>query len=114
MAPPDEEKIAVHISPSVNMTRPRAMMPTYATARPSYQAPVPTHMGQSIAVTILCCMPFGIAAIVYAAQVNSKLKAGDYSGAVESSTKAKQWGSAAFWTGLVIGLLQFIAAISES
>jgi hypothetical protein len=59
-------------------------------------------------------MPFGIVAIVNSAQVNSKLKAGDYEGALDCSNKAKKWGWVAFWCGLAIGVLQLIVTLSGS
>src|SRR5438128_1439779 len=34
---------------------------------------VPNYLVQSILCTLFCCLPFGIVAIVYAAQVNSKV-----------------------------------------
>ena len=42
---------------------------------------------------LICCGGnlLAIPAIVYAAQVNPKLAAGDYQGAVESSNNAKKW-----------------------
>jgi len=40
---------------------------------------------QAILCTLFCCLPFGIVAIVFAAQVDGKLAAGDYNGAVYSS-----------------------------
>lgn len=52
---------------------------------------VPNYLAQSILVTLFCCLPFGIPAIVYAAQVNGKVQAGDVAGAQESSRKAKMW-----------------------
>lgn len=61
---------------------------------------VPNYLVQSILVTIFCCLIGGIVAIVHAAQVNSKLRAGDYAGAVASSKSAKQWCWASFWIGL--------------
>lgn len=72
---------------------------------------VPNYLVQSILVTLCCCLPFGIAAIVFAAQVNSKLAAGDFPGAQESSRKAKMWCWIAFGVGIVVniivGILQF-------
>jgi hypothetical protein len=68
------------------------------------QPPVPTYLWQSIVVTACCCLPFGIAAIVFAAQVNSKLAAGDVQGAMESSRKAKMWCWIAFGLGIVSNL----------
>ena len=38
---------------------------------------IKNYLVESILVTICCCLPFGIAAIVFAAQVNGKLQAGD-------------------------------------
>jgi hypothetical protein len=61
---------------------------------------VPNYLAQAILVTLFCCVPFGIVSIVYAAQVNGKLVAGDYSGAVESSKKAKTWCWVSFGIGL--------------
>jgi hypothetical protein len=72
------------------------------------QAPAPTipnYLVQSILVTLCCCMPFGIVAIVYAAQVNAKLAGGDIAGALESSRNAKMWSWIGFACGAVISLI---------
>lgn len=46
---------------------------------------------ESILVTIFCCLPFGIVAIVNSANVNSRLAVGDYAGAQEASNNAGKW-----------------------
>ncbi len=69
---------------------------------------IPTYLAQAILVTLLCCLPFGIPAIVYAAQVNSRFAAGDYAGAVEKSKKAKTWCWVSFWVGLGIIIMWFL------
>ena len=62
---------------------------------PAAPATIPTYLPWAIIVTVLgalcCCLPlpFGIAAIVFAAQVNGKAKAGDLVGARDASRKAK-------------------------
>jgi uncharacterized membrane protein YjgN (DUF898 family) len=58
-----------------------------------YQPPMPpdNHLVWAILTTLLCCLPFGIVSIVFAAQVNSKWNLGDYQGAMDSSQKAKTW-----------------------
>jgi hypothetical protein len=38
-----------------------------------------------------CCLPAGIPATVYAAQVNSKMQGGDLAGAQAASNNAKMW-----------------------
>ncbi|MCL5037757.1 MAG: CD225/dispanin family protein [Chloroflexi bacterium] len=72
---------------------------------------VPNYLVQAILVTIFCCVPFGIVAIIYAAQVNSKLQAGDYDGAVQASKQASTWSWVSFGVGLAAGILYIILAI---
>jgi hypothetical protein len=69
---------------------------------PQFQAPVPNYLVPAILTTVFCCLPFGIVSIVYAAQVNGKLEAGNRAGAIESSNKAKKWAWISFGTGLVL------------
>ena len=81
-------------------------------AYPAYQQPyagqpVPNYLVQAILVTLFCCLPFGIVSIVYAAQVNTKLAAGDYAGALDASQKARTWSLWSFGIGLVFGLAYF-------
>lgn len=58
----------------------------------------------AIFTTACCCLPFGIPAIIFAAQVNSKIQSGDYAGAQISADRAK------FWTilGIALGLVFFV------
>jgi len=72
------------------------------------EKPVPTYLVPAILVTIFCCLPFGIPAIVFAAQANGKLEAGDRTGAVESSKKAKMWCWIGFAVGLVFTVIYFL------
>jgi len=55
---------------------------------------------ESILATIFCCMPFGIAGIVFATQVNSKYESGDYAGALQASKEAGKWTRISFWIGI--------------
>jgi hypothetical protein len=62
---------------------------------------------------VLCCLPLGVASIVFAAQVNSKWAAGDVAGARESSAKAKKfaiWSAIAGVVVAVIYIILFVAA----
>jgi uncharacterized membrane protein YvbJ len=79
-----------------------------AAAAPAQPTQVPNYLVQAILVTIFCCLPFGIVAIVFAAQVNGKLQAGDISGAMESSRKAKMWSWLGFGIGLGISVIWLI------
>jgi len=62
---------------------------------------VHNYLIPAILTTLCCCVPFGIVAIVYAAQVNTKVAAANIEGAQESSRKAKMWCWVAFGVGLV-------------
>ena len=62
------------------------------------------YLVESILVTIFCCLPFGIAGIVYASQVNSKFASGDYEGAIKASEDAKKWMTWGVISGLVIAI----------
>jgi hypothetical protein len=71
------------------------------------QSPVKikNYLIESILVTLLCCLPLGIPAIVFAAQVNSKATAGDIAGAQAAADKAKLFCWLSFGAGFVIILI---------
>jgi hypothetical protein len=54
-----------------------------------------------ILTTLLCCMPLGIASIVYSSKVTPAYYAGDYEGAIRASESAKKW---AIWSALSLGI----------
>ena len=66
---------------------------------------VPNNLVWAILSTLFCCLPAGIVSIVYAAQVNGKLAAGDIAGARESSEKATKWAIWSVIAAVVVGIL---------
>ena len=72
----------------------------------------------AILATVLCCLPLGIVSIIFAAQVDSKYRAGDYHGALESSRKAKSFAWWSFGVGLTVTVIvvaiQVVAAITAA
>lgn len=68
------------------------------------------NMVWAILATLFCCLPLGIAAIVFAAQVDTKYNAGDYTGAQEASKKAAMFSWISFGLGMV-GVLFYIVAM---
>lgn len=82
-----------------------------ANVPPPMPQTVQNHLVEAILVTLCCCMPFGIVSIVYAAQVNPKLQAGDIQGALQASRNAKNWAWAGFGSGLAIGVIYFLLAM---
>jgi hypothetical protein len=66
---------------------------------------IPNYLVQAILVTLCCCLPGGIVAIVYAAQVNGKVAAGDIAGARAASDNAKMWCWISFGVGIVLNII---------
>lgn len=86
------------------------MMPTGGTAyglgpathsmHPSQREVVNNNLVWAILATLFCCVPTGIVAIVYAAQVDAKVSGGDIAGARESARNAATWSWVSF--GLIV------------
>ena len=69
------------------------------------------YLIQSILATLCCCLPFGIVAIIYAAQVDSKWNAGDQQGAINAAANAKKWFWIAFGIGIVVNIIGVVAQL---
>lgn len=79
---------------------------------PSQGADIPNYLWQSIVVTILCCWPLGIPAIVFAAKVDGLKSRGDIAGAIQASANAKRWTWIAFGSGLAIMLIYIVFVVA--
>ena len=73
-------------------------------------ATVPNYMVPAI-ISIFCCWPLAIAAIIFAVQVNNKVQAGDIAGAQEASKKAKMFSFIAIGIGVVLILIYVIMMV---
>src|SRR5947209_10791051 len=69
-------------------------------------ATVPNYFVPAI-ISIFCCWPVAIPAIIFATQVNGKVAAGDIAGAQDASKKAKMFS----YIALGIGILEIIFGI---
>ena len=68
---------------------------------------VPNYLIPAI-ISLLCCWPLAIVAIIFAAQVNGKVAAGDIQGAMDASRKAKLFSFIAIGLGVVICIIYAI------
>jgi hypothetical protein len=78
------------------------------TPPPSSGAPasVPNFLVPAI-ISLFCCTPLGIVAVIFAAQVNGKVAAGDIAGAQDSAKKAKMFS----YISIGLGLLAIICYV---
>lgn len=68
-------------------------------------------------ISIFCCWPLAIVAIINATQVNTKWGAGDQAGAMASAKNAKTWSTIAIGIGvalLVIYILLIVLGVATS
>src|SRR5437763_465255 len=72
-------------------------------------ATVPNYLVPAI-ISIFCCWPLAIPAIIFATQVNGKVAAGDIAGAQDASKKAKMFSFIAIGLGLA-GILIYVIMI---
>lgn len=70
-------------------------------------ANVPNYLIPAI-LSLFCCWPLSIVAIIFAAQVNGKVASGDIQGAMDASKKAKLFSFIGIGIGLVAYILIFI------
>jgi hypothetical protein len=75
--------------------------------------PVQTYLVPAILVTLFCCLPTGIVAIVFAAQVKSKESVGDIVGARTALNRAKIWTWVSFGLGVLVMLI-YVAMLASA
>lgn len=73
-----------------------------ATGRPK------TWLVESILVTLFCCLPFGIAGIVNASNVDSRYANGDFAGAQRASDEAAKWTKIGLFVALGFWVLYML------
>lgn len=107
VAPPPPPPAPLHASPG---------------GGPRAQGTAPLEKPKSFLVfailsAFFCCLPVGIAGVVFAAQVNSRWAGGDYVGAYQSSDRAKKCVIASVAIGgvvLFVYLVLFLGALAAS
>lgn len=86
--------------------QPIFVMDPSALQQPPVREPMPpTYMVWAILATVCCCLPAGIAAIVFSANVSSRYFARDYEGARRASRQAEIWIIVSIVTGVVFNAL---------
>lgn len=66
------------------------------------------NMVWAILTTLFCCLPLGIASIIYAAKVDGLYRSGDYELAVEAAENSKKYSRWGAIIGIVVSVLYCI------
>lgn len=66
----------------------------------------------AILTTILCCLPFGIVAIVYASKVDNLWYSGFKDAAYDAANKARNWSIASAATALGVWVIYIICILA--
>jgi Interferon-induced transmembrane protein/GYF domain 2 len=74
---------------------------------------IPNYLPWAIAATLLCCMPGGVASIVYAVKANSAKDRGDYVAADEAAKQAKTWLIISAALGLLVSAAAMVANLAN-
>lgn len=81
---------------------PAASVPEFGFHSRTALPPCPdTYLAWAIVLTLVCCLPAGIVALVKSSTVESRYSHGDYEGAVRASNSARTWCIVAFVLGLI-------------
>lgn len=90
------------------VSRPVVAAPAYAALGAGPK--IPNYMVWSVLVTVLCCIPGGIVAIIYSSKVSTLVAQGDYAGAQAASAKAKLWCIVSAIVGAIVGVIMVAAS----
>jgi Interferon-induced transmembrane protein/GYF domain 2 len=108
--------------------RPQAVAPVAPYAPPQYQAPpvapypagypqagadIPDYLVASILVTLFCCVPGGIAAIIFANKANTAKRMGDLGTARQAAAQAKTWLIISVVLGLLVSVVYVFAVANR-
>ena len=78
---------------------------------PAAAGPPDNKLVWSILVTLFCCLPFGIVAIIKSAEVNSKWSAGDVAGANQSAADAGKWIKWSVIAGVLVAVIYLVFVV---
>ena len=71
----------------------------------------PTHMVSAVLVTLFCCLPFGIVAVIKATKVSQLYATSGFAAAQAASDEAKKWVNITAGIGLLAVLINVGIAV---
>ena len=108
-AQPQVQPQTMNINNFQQTQQPMNTQPPFQQPNNQQMPPQPdNYLVWAILVTVLCCLPLGVASIIYSVKVGSLYAQGDYNGAVDASQKAKKFAMIGGIGGLVFIIIYVI------
>ena len=105
-AQPQVQPQTMNINNFQQTQQPMNTQPPFQQPNNQQMPPQPdNYLVWAILVTVLCCLPLGVASIIYSVKVGSLYAQGDYNGAVDASQKAKKFAMIGGIGGLILSLI---------
>lgn len=73
-----------------------------------------TWLIESIIITVLCCLPFGIVGIINATKVNSLYDQGLYNESLQKAKNARRWTLYGFIAGFIYLIIVLIMMLNNN
>lgn len=105
---PDNSSFCAYCGASQTGAADAYARPTAANYAPNTHPEIKTHLVGSILVTLFCCMPLGVIAIINASRVSGLIAANRLNEAYETSQKAATW----MWWGFGLGIVAQLIGIA--
>ena len=108
-AQPQVQPQTMNINNFQQTQQPMNAQPPFQQPNNQQMPPQPdNYLVWAILVTVLCCLPLGVASIIYSVKVGSLYAQGDYNGAVDASQKAKKFAMIGGIGGLIFIVIYVI------
>ena len=108
-AQPQVQPQTMNINNFQQTQQPMNTQPPFQQPNNQQMPPQPdNYLVWAILVTVLCCLPLGVASIIYSVKVGSLYAQGDYNGDVAASQKAKKFAMIGGIGGLVFIIIYVI------
>lgn len=100
-------------APHASAPQPQPFASYHAAAQsPDSPKMPPAYLVWSVVMTVLCCLPAGVVAIIYSSKVSSRFYAGDIEGANRASERAQIWIIVSFVLGVLSNTLYLPLALA--